>query len=71
MALRNCFGFFEDGFLSSLYRYLDVSHEPDALVLPGEPFLRIYLAFPGKTLHVTFQQSFASHFFFLLNPKAG
>ena len=30
------------------YRYLDVSHEPDALVFPGEPFLRIHLAFPGE-----------------------
>lgn len=29
-------------------RYLDVGHEPHALVFPGEPFLRICLAFPGE-----------------------
>lgn len=45
------------------YRYTDVSHEPDALVFPREPFLWIHLAFPGETLHITFQGLFASHFF--------
>lgn len=37
------------------YRYLDVSLEPDGLVFPGESFLWIHLAFPGETLHITFQ----------------